>query len=466
MNRVPSAGRTELDEPPAVIVVGAGWAGLAAAVRLAESAMAVTLLEAAPQAGGRARAIPITLAQRTLTVDNGQHLLVGAYRECLTLAARSGMAGHALLRRPMQLTAVDGLHVSTPRLPAPFHLLAALIGARGIDWQERWALVRQLGGLRWRDWHAPSTRTVLAWLHEGRQPAALIRRFWEPLCIATLNTAPEAACAATFVRVLRDTLGGAREASDFLLPASSLSAVLPEPASAHLEALGAKLRLRTAALGLQAGPRGQGWRVRTAGGELPASAVILAVPPPVQVRLLQSLPQMGPARELLCRLAEFDYDAIATVYLAWPASVAPSLPASIMLTENAEASAFGQWFFARGVMQDLAVGAVVVSARGRRREDARELTAGIARQVARQLHLPEPLDSRIVTEKKATFQCTPDRPRVGVDTVDGQRLPWSGLWLAGDHAWPEYPATLESAVRSGLAAADAAIAAASTNPVR
>ena len=168
---------------------------------------------------------------------------------------------------------------------------------------------------------------------------------------------------------------------------------------------------------------------------------------------MQTLPPQPQAERLISRLSDFEYDAIATVYLAWDASLSTRLPETVMLEEVPERGEFGQWLFGRDTQQGLALAAVVVSARGRLAEDASALTAGIARQVSRQLNLPDPIAARAVTEKRATFRCTPQRPRVGPRTVDGDPLPWADLWLAGDHVWPDYPATLEGAVRSGLTAA-------------
>lgn len=429
---------------------------------LARTGKAVTLIDAAPQAGGRARAIELSLAGRRVRLDNGQHLLVGAYHETLALAREAGMAPPALLRLPMRLQAVDGLRLSAPALPAPWHLLVGLLRAKGLTGSERWALARQLGRLRAGGWTTPpATPTVTGWLEAGRQPTALIRRFWEPLCVATLNTAPHQACAATFARVLRDTLGAKRSASDFLLARDTLSDVLPDPALAFIARAGTanRIHLRATATALTRAEPGSGWHVQTTAGALAARAVILAIPPYAQARLLRTLLAPSPAA-LLARLDAFQYEPIATVYLAWLAADAPMLPSALMLTESPDDGAYGQWFFAREPSAGLSIGAVVVSARGRLQADPAALVAGIADQVSRQLGLATPVDARIVTEKRATFQCLPDRPRVTMDHVDGHALPWPDLWLAGDHAWPDYPATLEGAVRSGLAAAQAATASA------
>lgn len=436
-----------------VIVVGAGWSGLAAAVRLTQGGLPVVLLDAAPQAGGRARGVAIELAGRRVRLDNGQHLMVGAYDRCLALGRTVGASADALRRLPMVLRATDGLTMEAPTLPAPWHLLGAMLTARGLPIGHRARLVAQLARARLQGWRPrPGIDTVLAWLRAGRQPAALQQRFWEPLCIAMLNTVPAQACARTFLCVLRDTLGGARDAADFLLPAHDLDEVLPDPALAWLRAAGAELALRTPVTALSRADDAS-WRVHTSRGVRTARAVVLAVPPTAQARLLEGLAPHDAAGAMAARLRSFEHDAIATAYVAWPAVVAPRLPPILMLTEEPTAGGWGQWLFGRGIHADLAVGAVVVSTRGRLAASAPELVRGIAAQLTRQTGLPAPLDARLLTEKRATFRCTPDRPRVGARAIDGHALPWPGLWLAGDHAWADYPATLESAVRSGLAAA-------------
>jgi squalene-associated FAD-dependent desaturase len=453
------SGARDADRPThadPVIVVGAGWSGLAAAVALTRAALPVALLDAAPQAGGRARRLDLELAGRSVALDNGQHLMVGAYRDTLALARSVGASERALQRLPMRLRSTDGLALDSPRLPAPLHLAAGLLRARGFMPGDRLRLLRLLLVARARGWRPPrGIATVGAWLTAGRQPALLQRRFWEPLCVAMLNTDPQLACAATFLRVLRDTLGGSRAAADFLLPTATLDEVLPAPALAFLRKAGAEIALRETVTRIA--PTAEGiWRVHTSRGERRARGVVLALPAPAQARLLRTLPDEPSAGRIAERLDSFRHEAIATAYLAWPAEVGARLPDMLMLAEESARQAWGQWLFGRGVQQGLAIGAVVVSAHGRVAADSGSLAAAIGHQLEQQVGLPPPLAARVITEKRATILCTPGRPRVGAGDVDGIALPWAGLWLAGDHAWPDYPSTLESAVRGGLAAAAAA----------
>ncbi len=133
--------------PTRVAVIGAGWAGLAAAVRLAEGGVPVTVFEAARQAGGRARTVELD----GIELDNGQHILLGAYRETLALLARVNPAWQAqLLRLPLLLRVEPDFRLRAVRLPAPWHLAAALLGARGLGWGERARALAFVAALRRR----------------------------------------------------------------------------------------------------------------------------------------------------------------------------------------------------------------------------------------------------------------------------------------------------------------------------
>jgi hypothetical protein len=150
------------------------------------------------------------------------------------------------------------------------------------------------------------------------------------------------------------------------------------------------------------------------------------------------------------------YESITTVYLQYPSSVTLPHP---MIGGFAEGDGLSQWLFDRGqLLGELGTPgllAAVISANGPHEAlTPAQLAETVHEEIARLLPgLPKPLWHRTITEKRATFACTPDLPRLGATT------PLPGLFLAGDHVASDYPATLESAVRSGIAAARVCLAA-------
>jgi predicted NAD/FAD-binding protein len=221
-----------------VAVIGGGYAGMAAAVALADAGIPVAVYEAAPVLGGRARRVEY----RGTVLDNGLHVGIGAYTSLLAIGRQvrgtGGDAAEGWQRRPLEWFIHGGLQLRAPRLPAPLHLAAALAGARGVPAGARWDAVRLITGLRRSGYRIGPDTTVEALLARHRQGQRIIDALWAPLCIAALNTPPARASAQVFANVLRDSLGAARGASDLLLPATDLSAVFPDPAARHVEARG------------------------------------------------------------------------------------------------------------------------------------------------------------------------------------------------------------------------------------
>ncbi|MCM5569147.1 hydroxysqualene dehydroxylase HpnE [Burkholderiaceae bacterium FT117] len=432
-------------------MVGAGWAGLAAALALAEAGGKVTLFDAAPTPGGRARTVALETPLGRISIDNGQHLIVGAYREAIGLIERLG-AGHLLRRHPLSLSSPAGLSLRAPRLPAPLHLGWAALTARGLGPGARGAMLRLMLGLRLAGWRARDGETVAQLLARFGQPGPLVDRLWAPLCIGALNTMPGEACAAAFAAVLRDTLGADRAASDFVGAEAPLGSLLPEPALDRLRALGAEPRLREPVrrLALRSGNPGlpDRWRI----GDADFDAVVLALPPWSAARLLEaSGVPAGP-------IARFEPEPIATAWALWPADAAPALPRWSLLDEEPARDRYGQWLFDRGTVAQARLAGIVISAASRLDGVAAErIAAGVSAQLADAFGGPPPAAVKLVTERRATFRCTPGRPRLRPDHLRGQA---PGLWLAGDWLWPDYPATLEAAVRSGGEAANMALAAA------
>lgn len=435
-----------------VAVAGGGWAGCAAALELARQGCQVTLFEAARSLGGRARGVEV----RGLALDNGQHILLGAYKESLRLMARVGVDEKtAFLRLPVQMRypdGGDGMDFAAPSLPAPLHLIVALLRANGLERADKLALARFRSAGRWMGWQLNDDCTVSALLERFDQTERLVRLLWRPLCIAALNTPPERASANVFLAVLRDSLGASRRAaSDMLLPRLPMGALFPEPAGAWLERQGHAVRLGVKVASIQ--HDGDDWLL-TPGGDAPAErfdAVVLATPAPVSAALLASLPA---AAELSGQLDALDHEPIATCYLQYAAGTRLDLPFYALLDDPA-ANRWGQFVFDRAQLDPSQDGllAVVVSAAGDAAKVPREqLADAIAAQLAQDFGRPElasPAWTQLITEKRATFACAPGLLRPGNTT------PLSGLVLAGDYTASDYPATLETAVRSGQAAATA-----------
>ncbi|MFN3790365.1 hydroxysqualene dehydroxylase HpnE [Massilia sp.] len=429
-----------------VAVAGGGWAGCAAAVELAAGGARVTLVESARSLGGRARGVEV----QGKMLDNGQHILLGAYGDTLRMMRQVGVdPDAALLRLPVQMRYPEGsggMDFVAPRWPAPLHLAAALLRAKGLARADKMALARFTTAARTMGWVLYNDCTVEELLERFGQTARLNRLLWHPLCIAALNTPPQRASAKVFLAVLRDSLGAKRRAaSDMLLPRIDMGALFPQAAARYVVAQGGQVLLG-AKLGAAQQVDGA-WRLSLSGGEAEFDALVLATP------ASQSAAILAPhAPDLAARLSSLDYEPIATCYLQYDPSLRLDLPFYALLDDPAQGR-WGQFVFDRGQLDASQPGllAVVVSvAQDAAGLDQDALAGLIAAQLAQDLRRPElgaPEWSRVITEKRATFSCTPGLLRPGNDT------PLPGLALAGDYTASDYPATLETAVQSGLAAA-------------
>lgn len=410
-----------------VAVVGAGYAGCAAAVTLAAAGAGVTLFESAAVVGGRARRVQV----KARTLDNGQHILVGAYSELQRLMRAVAVPSEAILRMPLELRYADGFALRAWWLPEPLGLLAGLLGARHLPLGEGLGAVRFLRALRHSAWRVEPDCTVSELLARHRQDGRIGHYVWRPLCISALNTPPEIASAQMFATVLRDSLAGGEGASDLLLPATDLSALFPEPAAQFVRARGGEVRTSAQVREITADLRVDGERFEQ---------VVLAVAPY----------QLKPFAALTGAIPDYTYQPIYTCYLQYGERVRLPLPMLGL------AGGLVQWVFDRGALGGArGLLACTISAQGDHQQLAHEeLAAACHREIAAVLPgLAEPEWTQVIAEKRATISCTPGLRRPSIET------PTPGLHLAGDYTDPDYPPTLEAAVRSGVRAAKRALSA-------
>ena len=398
-----------------VAVVGAGYAGMAAAVTLAEHGVPVTVFESGTVPGGRARRV----VSQGNDLDNGQHILVGAYSELFRLMRTAGVRADAVLRVPLEIRYPGRFRLRALWFPAPFGLAAGLLLASGAPFAERIAAARFMAAMRRKRFQLESDLTVEDLLKSYGQDGAIAHFLWRPLCVSALNTPPRDASAKKFLVVLRDALFGEPGASDLLLPRVDLSRLFPEPAAEYVRAHGGEVRY--------------GVTVR----DIPAlkkefSGIVVAVGPHQLKTLLPELAR------------DYAYQPIYTCYLQYPEHVKLAFPMLGM------ADGLVQWVFDRGAL----VGekgrlACVISAQGDHQQMALdELADTCHRELTRAIpDLPAPVWSRVIAEKRATVACVPGFKAPAVRTEDAKVI------LAGDYTDPEYPPTLEAAVRSGVRAA-------------
>jgi len=419
-------------------VIGGGYAGMAAAVTLAERGIPVTVFESAKQLGGRARGV----WHKDTQLDNGQHILLGCYRNTIRLIEQvGGNIEQDFLRLPLQLTLHNRFELKAPNLPAPLHLLIALLFAKGLSFAERFQAARFMQSMRKQNFNLASDISALDLLRDHGQSEDLIRLMWEPICISALNTPTSKASAQVLLNVLRDSLNGSFSDSEMLLPRPNFSELFPNRAAQYLAQRGGHV---LTSCGVDAiTPCDDGVELLTAKGPHRFSQVICAASPANTARLLRGITQLIPVAE---QIEAISYQPIYTVYLQYPAKV--TLPQAMLGFDRC----FAQWLFDKGrIAGQHGLIAVVISAEGLHQELSHEqLTHKVIQELHEQLGIAEtPLWHQVIAEKRATFSCTVNMQRPANTT------PHPNILLAGDYTAGDYPATLEGAVMSGIQAANA-----------
>lgn len=445
-----------------VIIIGAGMAGLAAASTLASKGIAVTLLEAATHMGGRARSVAIEFNSQVIELDNGQHIALGAYQETLKLLASVGVQeSDAFLRMPLNL---DLRNVGQPGgccafklavssyLPAPLNQLIGFLTCTGLTWGERIAVIQFMLRLKKTQFTLASDITLVNFLQQNQQSSNVIRLLWQPLCLAALNTPINLASSKVFLNVLKDTFQPVgffgKQSSDLLLPKRDLSQLFVQPIAQYLKANNAKIMLNQRVKSIKATP--DGFTVFTKQGmtkltQFEASHVIIAMSPVKLRNVLGDLPILNHIAE---QTDSYHYQPIVTIYLQY--AIETILPKPML----GLVGGLSQWVFDRGILcGQNGLMAVIISAEGDQQQYSQE---ALALKVAQELRdafpqLTKPLWHKVIAEKRATFSCNVNLARPAHVT------PYPHLYLAGDYTYANYPATIEGAVRSGIACADLVI---------
>jgi len=442
-----------------VVVIGAGFAGLSAAVHLADAGLSVVVCEEGPRLGGRATAF--TDRETGERVDNGQHALFGCYRDTYAFLDKLDVAHLAPLERRLDVTMADtegrAWRLRCPAWPPPWHLVGGILRWRALPLTERLNIMglRRFFDAVKRDGpeaaasSVPESLTVTSWL-EGLGQAERTREWlWNPLAIAALNQSPDTAAAAPFARVLGELFGPRVEDSAIGLPEVPLDELYAEPARSFVEKRRGSVLVKCPARVRTGGP-GRPLTVTAGDREIEARAVISAVPWHALGRIWTG----DPPSELAATLAgaaAMKSSPIVTVnfWFDGPVMTDPfvGLVGGPMHWVFDKSAIFGS---AAGYLSIVASGADDLAAldnASATRKALDHLSGAVPGTRSRQL-----LRSVVVREHRATFSLAPGQPkRPPAETAV------SGFYLAGDWTDTGLPGTIEGAVKSGHHAAALAL---------
>lgn len=424
-----------------IAIIGGGYAGCAAAVRLIELGYTPTLFEASHILGGRARRVKTpTLGH----IDNGQHLLLGAYQTTLNLIEKVHQKPAQDFFEILPLAWDIPQHLSfyaSPHYGAPFHLLAGLFQSKTLTFQEKMALSLFFLKVKFGQKIDPSW-SVVTWLHHWTLPERLRTLLIFPLCIAALNTPPEQASAWRLSQLLRESLLSLNaNDSHYYIPRCDLSTLFPEQAAHWIQARGGKIytqaRVHTVTC-----PSEKQFSVSVQQDEhlnqYQVSHLIYATAP---YHLAHILPKTKDLETLSHDLAQLQYAPICTIYLQYNSVIwKKNQPKMRMLPPHCT----GQWFFF--FPQQIRC---VISTFFQKNQTKAELVQTIIHEMKTYFQIePEPITFQVIHEKRATFLCSTTHQPIRTQTA------LNNLYIAGDYLHSHYPATLESAVQSGWDAAN------------
>jgi len=443
------------------IIIGAGVAGISAAVELTKAKKKVLILESKNYIGGRARSFADTSTGEI--IDNGQHVLMGCYITLLSVLKELGTV--SLLSRQDALSVhfidFDGKRdiFNTSKLPGNAGVALGFLNLRSISWKSKFhalklAMRLQIG--------AVSTKNLTAqeFLEKYNQPIEIITRFWEPIILATLNSTPQQAAASLLVEVLQRAFFGGRESSQILIPSVGLSELFA-PFSQWLGLHGGKIVLNTSVQSLEIEHEKITAVTTSKGEKLTAKTIIAAIPPKYLLRIFPAhfINHSAFDRtygQIFHNLRLYKFSPIVSVYLWYDSNWCDVDFAAMLGTTT-------QWVFNRrkiapadSKQQIQFPGhlSLTVSAGDELVDTQPEQVAllcveELKRAFPKAIH-SQLLAWKVIKEKSATFLATPS---MEIHRLDAQALGIPNFFLAGDWTDTKLPATLEGAAQSGKSAA-------------
>jgi hydroxysqualene dehydroxylase len=412
-------------------IIGGGLAGLSCAVTLLEAGIPIILFESAKHLGGRARRVTF----QATDLDNGQHILLGAYHETLKMLKKVGVQEEQVfLRMPLNLEIKGEFSFKTlPFLPHPFHLILGMLCAKGLRFSERLRVVKFLYNLNRIGFKVDQDCPLSDFLTTHQQSGNIERFIWNPLCLATMNTPLHLASTQIFLNVLFDGLMQGKSDSDLLIPKSDLTSIFSDPMANQIKSQGGHIMLGTSIQSIHE-----------------YDTHITVVDNHQKTHKLTHLvvaTHLNGAKKLGIRMprSDYPYQPIYTIYIQFPHHVRLTKP---MLGLEG----LGQWVFDHSQIRNLpGLLSVVISAEGFHQKLSKEVLAEkMVESMRKRFAIKEnPIWTQVIAEKHATLSITPGLKRPNHKT----HHPY--LYLTGDYTQPRYPCTIEGAIQSGINCAQA-----------
>ncbi len=429
--------------PKNICIIGAGWAGLTAAYYLTKQGFKVSILEAAPQAGGRARAIQVDSQYK---LDNGQHMLISGYHHTIKILKELHQDIHnVLLDSGFNMHILDkqnnNFNFKIPNLVFPFNFIASIIKLRHFNFIEKFHLSKFFFKVLSNkiNFNNHADTTVLELLYKHKLSNRVIEILFEPIVISAMTTKINAASAKVFVNILKITFNNKNY--HWLTPTVDLSALFVTPITNYLIKNNTTIHYLETAQNIKLLPNNS-FMISTKNNNFIADFIIAATQAWQTAKLIKDLPQL---HEVYTKLSSITYQPIITIYLIFAQKIMLDFDIQGLIGKNAH------WIFNKAFSTAENILAIVVSSSVEFANMPKDIAIEHIKQEILLLHkeLPPILDIKLIHEKRAAFTCSPQNNRFRVTATTDIR----NLILAGDHILSDYPATLESAVISGIDAA-------------